>query len=286
MCWTRSAIRAIQAWSRPAVSGELYIGGDGLARGYWRREELTQERFVPSPFAAGARLYRTGDLARFLPDGTLECLGRVDHQVKLRGFRIELGEIESVLRQHPAVRETAVIAREDAPGAKRLVAYVVIPPGQAPRSDELREFLASQLPDYMIPADFVRMKALPLTANAKLDRTALPLPTRENALDAIAYCAPQSPIEIQLASIVSQLLALDRVGREDNFFLLGLHSLLSAMLIMRLRERFGVQLTLRDLFETQTLAKLAERVERELTSSLTQMSEAEAVRILSMLEHA
>ncbi len=270
----------------PGSVGELYIGGDGLARGYWRRQELTQERFVPSPFAAGARLYRTGDLARFLPDGTLECLGRVDHQVKLRGFRIELGEIESVLRQHPAVRETAVIAREDAPGAKRLVAYVVIPPGQAPRSDELREFLASQLPDYMIPADFVRMRALPLTANAKLDRAALPLPTRENALDAIAYCAPQSPIEIQLASIVSQLLALDRVGREDNFFLLGLHSLLSAMLIMRLRERFGVQLTLRDLFETQTLAKLAERVERELTSSLTQMSEAEAVRILSMLEHA
>jgi amino acid adenylation domain-containing protein len=270
------------------VSGEIYVGGAGLARGYLRRPELTAEQFIPNQLTGqpGSCLYKTGDLARFLPGHDIEYLGRIDGQVKIRGFRIELGEIESVLRQHAAVRETAVIVREDAPFAKRLVAYVVIPPGQASRSDELREFLARKLPDYMIPTDFVRMPALPLTANGKLDRTALPIPTRENALDAIAYRAPQSPIEIQVASIVSQLLALDRVGREDNFFLMGLHSLLSAMLIMRLRDRFGVQLTLRDLFETQTLAKLAERVERELISNLKQMSEEEAIRILSMLERA
>jgi acyl-coenzyme A synthetase/AMP-(fatty) acid ligase/acyl carrier protein len=271
-------------------AGELYIGGAGVARGYWNRPELTEERFLPDPFSGQpeARLYKSGDLARYRQDGILEYLGRADDQVKVRGYRIELGEIEAMLASHPGVREAAVSVREDAAGAKRLVAYVVPPPvaGQASRSDELREFLARKLPDYMIPADFVRMTALPLTANGKLDRTALPIPARENALDAIAYRAPQSPIEIQVASIVSQLLALDRVGSEDNFFLLGLHSLLSAMLIMRLRERFGVQLTLRDLFETHTVAKLAVRVERELISGLEQMSEEEAIRILSMLERA
>lgn len=271
------------------VPGEMYVGGAGLARGYLRRPELTAERFIPDHLTGrpGAYLYRTGDLARFLSSRDIEYLGRIDSQVKIRGFRVELGEIESVFRQHPAVREVAVIAREDTPGAKRLVAYLVVPPpaaGQVPRSQELQELLSRKLPEYMIPAEFVRITALPLTANGKLDRAALPMPTRENALDTSPYCAPESAIEIQVASIMSHLLAIDRVGREDDFFLLGLHSMLSAMLIVRLRERFGVQLTLRDLFETRTLAKLCEKVEHELLSNLTQMSEEEVHRILSTLE--
>jgi amino acid adenylation domain-containing protein len=267
-------------------TGEIFIGGAGVARGYRNRPGLTAERFLADPFstAAGSRMYRTGDLGAWLPDGQIAFQGRVDNQEKIRGHRIEPDEIVSVLMRHAGVSSAAVAACGPASNPQ-LAAYIVPAAGPVPRSCELREFLSRELPEYMIPSQFVRLTALPLTSNGKLDRTALPIPAPENALDTIPYTAPESPVEIQVVSILSQLLALDRVGREDNFFLLGGHSLLGAQLIVRIRERFGVHLTLRDLFVTQTVAKLAERIEREVIAALDSMSENEASRILSILEH-
>ena len=199
------------------------IGGDSVARGYLHRPELTAEKFIPDPFSTkpGARLYQTGDLARHRPDGNIEFLGRADDQVKLRGFRIELGEIESRLRQHPSVRDAVVLAREDTPGDLQLVAYVVAP---APAPEELRRFLLETLPDYMVPAIFMPLDSLPLTPNGKLDRRALPAPDRSLASAGKTFVAPESPQEIALAEIWSQVLKLDRVGVHDNFFALGGHS--------------------------------------------------------------
>jgi len=269
------------------ATGEIFIGGSSVARGYRNRPDLTAERFFKDPFSAvaGSRMYRTGDLGALLPDGQIAFQGRLDNQEKIRGHRIEPDEIVSVLTRHPKVASAAVAAFGPA-SSLQLAAYLVPAAGEAPRSYELREFLSRKLPEYMIPAAFVRMTALPVTANGKLDRTALPAPSAENTLDVTPYQAPETPIEIQVAAILAQLLALDRVGRDDNFFLLGGHSLLGAQVIVRARERFGVQLTLRDLFETQTVAKLAERIERGLVASLNSMSEEEASRILALLEHA
>jgi amino acid adenylation domain-containing protein len=253
------------------VPGELYVGGDGLARGYANRAELTAEKFIPNPFSdkPGARLYRTGDLARYSPDGDLEFLGRMDHQVKIRGFRIELGEIEAVLGQHPAVQESVVVARQDIPGDKRLVAYVVLHQEREhsgveawERSrQELRSFLKGKLPDHMVPAAFVRLGALPLTPNGKIDRRALPAPDRARPEPGGTFVAPRTPAEEVLAGIWSQLLGVERVGIHDNFFDSGGHSLLATQVISRIRAAFQVELALRHMFEGPTIAELAEAIE-------------------------
>jgi amino acid adenylation domain-containing protein len=242
------------------VVGELYIGGDGVARGYLNRKELTAERFLPDPFAAepNARMYKTGDLARYLPDGNIEFLGRNDFQVKIRGFRIELGEIEAALDRHPAVEQSVVLAREDSPGEKRLVAYVV-GQGEAPAATELKEHLASRLPHYMVPSAFVVLEQLPLTPNGKVDRKALPAPDAVGS-SARGYEAPVGEVEASLAAIWAEVLKLERVGRHDNFFELGGHSLLAVTLIERMR-RIGLNADVQALFTTPTLAEFAAATE-------------------------
>jgi amino acid adenylation domain-containing protein len=245
------------------VQGELHIGGAGVARGYLNRPELTAEKFIPDPFSAapGARLYKTGDLARYRPDGNIEFLGRADHQVKIRGFRIELGEIEAALGQHPAVREAVVLAREDAAGEKRLVSYVVADREPLPTTTDLRNFLKEKLPEYMVPAVFVLLDALPLMPNGKVDRWALPAPDRSRPELDKAFVAPRTPTEELLAEIWAQLLDIERVGIHDNFFDLGGHSLLATQLVSRMREAFQVEIPLRRLFEVPTVAGLAESIE-------------------------
>ena len=248
------------------VPGELHIGGVGLARGYLNRPDLTAERFIPNPFAAARevsrgkeeRLYRTGDLMRYLPDGNLEYLGRFDHQVKLRGFRIELGEIESVLRQHPAVHAAVVIAWGDGPGEKRLVAYVVLNSGADLPSlvSTLRAFLGDRLPEFMIPAAFVNLEALPLSPNGKVDRTALPTPTGQ-LLRATQYDAPRTALERELCVVWQAVLQLEKVGVHDNFFELGGHSLLAAQVVSHIRQSVGLEVSLRDLFAAPTIAELS-----------------------------
>jgi amino acid adenylation domain-containing protein len=248
------------------ASGELFIGGAGVARGYLHRPELTCERFVPHPFTEGGgeRLYRTGDLARYLPDGSLQYLGRIDQQVKVRGFRIEPGEVEAALVQHPAVRECVVIAREDADSDKRLVAYLVkeatADAGEVSIS-ELRSYLKQRLPDYMVPAQWVVLDALPLTLNGKINRRALPKPDSSQTGLTENFVAPTTPLEKELAEISAQILGLERVGIYDSFFDLGGHSLMGMQFMMRVCDTFHVDLPLRTLFETPTVAGLAQRIE-------------------------
>ncbi|MFH0341841.1 MAG: amino acid adenylation domain-containing protein, partial [Chromatiales bacterium] len=238
------------------VPGELCIGGAGLARGYLNRPELTAEKFIANPFSdePGARLYKTGDLARYLLDGNIEFLGRLDTQVKVRGFRIELGEIETVLNQHPGVKACAVLAREDAPGDKRLVAYVV--GHKAPAQGELRDFLREKLPEYMLPSVFIVLDKLPVTPNGKLDRKALPAPDDSRPELEAAYVAPRTPTEETLAAIWAEVLKLEKIGIHDNFFDLGGHSLLATQVISRLRAAFAIDLPLRALFEGPTIRDL------------------------------
>ncbi|MBA2448198.1 MAG: amino acid adenylation domain-containing protein [Chloroflexi bacterium] len=247
------------------VPGELHIGGDGLAQGYLHRPELTAERFVSDPFGGepGARLYKTGDLARYCPDGSLEFLGRLDDQVKIRGFRVEPGEVEVVLGQHPAVREAVVLAREDQRGDQRLVAYVVAVQDSTPTPTDLRGFLRAKLPEYMVPAAFVPLAALPLTPNGKVDRRALPAPDRSGPELDSGFVPARTPVEATLARMWAEILGLDRVGIHDDFFALGGHSLLATQLVSRVRDAFRVDLPLRRLFETPTIAGLAEGIERE-----------------------
>jgi amino acid adenylation domain-containing protein/non-ribosomal peptide synthase protein (TIGR01720 family) len=242
------------------VAGELLIGGAGLARGYLHRGDLTAERFVPNPFAgAGSRLYRTGDLARYRMDGVMEFLGRLDHQVKVRGFRIELGEIEAVLAQHPGVGQAVVVAREDRPGEKRLVAYVTGRSGSLPGSAELWEHLAAKLPGHMLPSGFVVLERLPLTPNGKVDRKALPAPAGSGP--AQESLAPRTAVEEVLAGIWAEVLGRAQVGGDDHFFTIGGHSLLATRVVGRVRDALGVELPLRALFERPTLAGQAELVE-------------------------
>jgi amino acid adenylation domain-containing protein len=250
------------------VPGELYIGGVGVARGYLRHPSLTADRFVPDPFGhePGARLYRTGDLVRLRPDGQLEFLGRIDHQVKIRGFRIELGEIEAVLGRQPAVAQAAVLAQEDEPGKKRLVAYVVPEEESELHHSELRALLKESLPDYMVPSAFVVLDAMPLLPNAKVDRKALPAPDAVGLLLEMTYAAPRTPVEEVLAEMWSRILGVERVGVNDNFFDLGGHSLTATQVVSQVRRAFGVEVPLRGLFETPTVADLAEAVELALRS--------------------
>ncbi|MEP7121093.1 MAG: non-ribosomal peptide synthase/polyketide synthase [Byssovorax sp.] len=245
--------------------GELYIGGVQVARGYLNRPELTAERFVPDPFvpADGYPLYRTGDVARWLPEGEIEYLGRADFQVKIRGFRIELGEIETALSEHPSVREVVVVAREDVPGDRKIVAYLAATAGSAPTSAELRDALKERLPEYMVPAAFVVLDALPLTASGKIDRKALPAPSA-SAVEARAYVAPRGPVESALAAIFTEVLAIPTVGAHDDFFDLGGHSLLATRIMARVRASFAVDLPLRALFDAPTPSALAGRVEAAL----------------------
>ena len=241
------------------VAGELLIGGAGVARGYWRRPDLTAERFLPDPWSgAGARLYRTGDLVRHRPDGELEFLGRIDHQIKLRGFRIELGEIESVLAGHPAVREAVVLLRNDLPGGGGLVAYVVSDGGEV---QALRGWLEERLPGYMVPMAFVALESLPLTPNGKVDRKALERIAPELERGAAGWQAPRTPAEELLAGIWAQVLGVERVGVEENFFELGGHSLLATQVMSRVKDVFGVELPLRRLFASPTVAALAAELE-------------------------
>lgn len=254
------------------VHGEIYLGGVGLARGYLNRPDLTQDKFVPDPFSdrPGERLYRTGDLARYLPDGNIEFLGRVDHQVKVRGFRIELGEIESLVGQYPLVKTAYVMAREDRPGEKRLVAYLV--PEDYQRRDELtpavlRDFLKNDLPEYMLPSAYVVVEALPLTPNGKVDRRALPAPEQSLLEQAVEYVAPRSDVEETLAAIWQEVLGLPvteqrpTAGVYDNFFEFGGDSILAIQLVSRANQA-GLRLTPRQLFERPTLAQLAEVAEQ------------------------
>jgi amino acid adenylation domain-containing protein len=289
--------------------GEVCVAGTGVGRGYVNDPRRTAEVFVPDPFSTepGGRLYQTGDLGRFLPDGSIEFLGRVDQQVKVRGFRIELGEIEAALAEHEAVRECVVVAREEAGGEKRLVAYVGARPDESPASvEELRRHLQQRVPGYMIPAAFVTLDSLPLTPNGKVDRERLPAPDASRDAGDTEYVAPRSETEAALAEVWSEVLGVERVGVNDNFFALGGHSLLAARVAARVRARFEVELPLRNLFETPDVASIARFVEekreakqparvapkiqarrrggknlQELLSKVSQLSDGEAGRLLA-----
>ena len=236
--------------------GELYIGGVGLARGYHSRPELTAERFVQSPLGPGARLYKTGDFCRYLPDGNIQYVGRMDDQVKIRGYRVELGEIESVLATHPSIRQCVVIAREDG-GEKRLVAYVVAGANQQPSGRRLRDFLKAQVPDYMVPAVFVLLNRLPISPNGKIDRRALPAPTRDNALIEGELIPPRDDLERKLVAIWESTLNLSPIGISDNIFDLGVDSLLAAELFAKIEKTLGKQLPPAPLFQAPTVESLA-----------------------------
>ncbi len=243
--------------------GEIYIGGAGVAHGYLSRPDLTAEKFVPDPFTGqtGARLYRTGDYGRYRADGLLECIGRIDQQVKVRGYRIELGEIEAVIRQHPGVQDAVVLAREDPAGEKRLVAYAVSRPGQTLTRDDVRRYVRDQLPEYMVPSIFVSIEALPLTPNGKVDRRALPEPEWGKLQHESAFIAPRTAIEEVVAGIWAEVLGLERVGVYDNFFELGGHSLLGIRIISRVRQAFQREIPTHAFFSSPCVAELARLIE-------------------------
>ena len=264
------------------ASGELLIGGASVGRGYVNRPELTADKFVADPFtdAPGARLYCTGDLARVLPDGQIEFLGRMDEQIKIMGYRIEPGEITAALDRHPAIASSCVIAVTGESGERQVVAYVVPAPGASLSASGLREFLSTSLPDYMLPSLFVSLASLPINASGKIDRKALPKPTADNIVDDGSFEAPQSEIEQWLAKFLTNLLGLTRVGRDDNFFSLGGHSLMGAQLIAKIHQTFGVELSLRSLFDHPTLREISLEIENLVHDRLNAMSDDEARHLL------
>ena len=251
------------------VAGEILIGGDGVARGYHRRPDLTAEKFMPDAFGTspGERLYKTGDLARYRPDSSLDCLGRLDHQVKIRGFRIELGEIEAALIHHPAVHDAVVLCREDSPGSKQLVGYVVVADTRRPSTTDLVVWLKRTLPDYMLPSMFVLLETLTLTPNGKVDRRALPVPDPTHRARTAAYVPPRTPVEELVAEMWQDLLKVDHISVHDNFFALGGHSLLATQVIGRLRNMLELDLPLRTLFEHPTVAQLAKEIDMQLANN-------------------
>ncbi len=255
------------------VAGELHIGGAGVAKGYLNRPDLTAERFIPNPFSQrdGDRIYKTGDLARYLPDGTIECLGRLDFQVKIRGFRIELGEIESAIVKDPTVKQAVVIVREDNPGDKRLVGYIVASGNQPPSASKLRSLLKGSLPDYMVPSAFVVLDSLPLTPNGKVDRKALPAPDYAG-LDTTqaAFVAPQDDLDVQIMKIWERVLNVSPVRMQDNFFDLGGHSLLAISLISELEKIYKKELPLSTLFRSPTVEALTNTLREEGVQSSSQ----------------
>ncbi|HEY6138560.1 MAG TPA: amino acid adenylation domain-containing protein [Thermoanaerobaculia bacterium] len=256
------------------VAGELLIGGTGLGLGYLHNDELTREKFVPNTVGGPSpRLYRTGDLVRMTGDGVLEFLGRIDHQIKLRGFRIELGEIEATLVRCGGVKEAVVIAREDTPGDKRLVAYVIAEPGASPAAADLKSALRTTLPDYMVPAAIVKLEAFPLLPNGKIDTRSLPAPDYSRAEKTDAFVAPRNDIEKGVAAIWSEVLGVEKIGVYDNFFELGGHSLIATQLISRIRAQFNVELPLRKLFEAPTVEDLASAVAEARVPSAGEVDE-------------
>jgi acyl-coenzyme A synthetase/AMP-(fatty) acid ligase/acyl carrier protein len=261
------------------VPGELFIGGAGVARGYVGRPDLTDERFHTDPFRAEpGRMYATGDLVRRLPAGSLEFLGRRDDQIKIRGFRVEPAEIEAALRAYEPVREAAVVAHTDARGDRKLAAYVVL--GSPATPDQLRARLADWIPDYMVPSAFVALDSLPLTASGKVDRLALPDPEGAEARSAAAYVAPRTPVEESVAAIWADVLGLERVGVEEDFFALGGHSLLATQIVAQVRSDFSIELPLHALFTSPTVALLSQQVVELLGRS----SDSDTEKLLSELE--
>jgi len=263
--------------------GELLIGGRGVGRGYLNAPELTAEKFVPDLFGGDprARLYRTGDLGRFLSDGQIAFMGRLDEQIKVMGHRIEPNEIVTVLNRHPEIAASFVCAYTDPSGDQRLVAYVVPTTDMTPKPGDLRSYMGSYLPSHMLPSAFMQLDRLPLSAHGKLDRAALPQPTAENILRDDSIEEPQSPIEEHLTVVLSDLLSVARVGSEDNFFTLGGHSLMGAQLIAKIRESFGVELSLRTLFDEPTPRGMSAEIEKLIHARLAAMSEDEAQRLLA-----
>ncbi|MCP5093913.1 MAG: amino acid adenylation domain-containing protein, partial [Chloroflexi bacterium] len=251
----------------PGIAGELYIGGAGLAHGYWRRPELTEKSFIPNPFISGERIYKTGDMARYLPDSTIEFLGRRDFQVKVRGYRVELGEIEAILHQHDSIAQASVVTQKDAVGNNYLIAYVVINKNESFNEPSLRDFLLQKLPDYMVPSTFVSLDVMPLTANDKVDRKALQ--DSYSKFEDEAYVAPQSPIEGLIANTFTAVLGIEMVGRHASFLQLGGHSLLATQVISRLNHALHLDLPLRLIFTHPKVADLATAVTRQLTTENT-----------------
>jgi amino acid adenylation domain-containing protein len=263
--------------------GELLIGGQGVGRGYLNSPTLNAEKFLPDTFSdvPGARLYRTGDLGRILPDGQIAFMGRIDDQIKVMGHRIEPNEIVTVLNRHPKIEASFVCSYADASGNQRLAAYIVSANNTPPKPSDLRDFLSGYLPAHMVPSTFVQLSHLPLSAHGKLDRTALPHPTADNILRAESPEAPQSPLEGHLSVVLSGLLGVSKVASDDNFFTLGGHSLMGAQLIAKIRENFGVELSLRTLFEEPTPRGMSLEIERLIHARLASMSEDEAQRLLA-----
>lgn len=288
-------IRILDSERRPLAAGqvgEIYISGTSVARGYRNSPQMTADRFLTDPFSVnpGSRMYRTGDLGCILPDGQIAFRGRVDSQEQIHGYRVEPDEIVCVLNRHAAVAASAVVARShDAAKAgssktsstKTLVAYIVPRESNPLTASGLREFLSASLPHYMVPSTFVRVSALPLNSSGKLDRDALPEPSASNRIEDTGYRAPSTPTEESLVEILAELLEVDRVGADDNFFLLGFHSLLATQVAVRVHERFGIQLGLRHLFEAKTVARLAAELDRQLLEKLNSMSDEEIARYLA-----
>jgi amino acid adenylation domain-containing protein len=266
------------------AAGEIFIGGMGVGRGYRNRPDLTAKRFIADPFCNGSgRLYRTGDLGRVLPNGEIAFLGRVDDQVKIRGYRVELGEINAVLNRDPSVQASVVIAREDSFGEKRLVAYVVPKAGSKPTEQSLRDAIRQRLPEYMEPSAFVWLEALPLTPNGKIDRAALPTPDAQMRATDVEFVAPRNPTEEALAEIISAVLKVPRVSVHDDFFHLGAHSLLGAQVVAHVRNIFGADLKLLDVFDAPTVAQLSGRIEQALARKVNAMNEAEVDAAMAAL---